>query len=383
MRTFERDAAGQEVVRRIGESVTLSHGYDVLGRMIKLVRSAAELMQLSSDLEKADILLELLTGPLTGVYDPNGMGAMFFAVLAAAQIERYIPEKMLESQQIAAARGNHGGRPKVIDDDMPTFVLALKAKNLPVPEIAGKLVIKTGKNAGRNPSVASVYRALADAEDAERAGVADSGRHGRLVTQRTGPPLETPRSLSPLTAVRLLLRSTSALGGQHSCCLDNSCLGMHAGGVTAPTSGLRDHLGYWLRRLSDEVHARFERQLAEHGVTVSQWTVLITVYRGDATTTREVARYANIDAGAVSRLVDRLIAKGLIFREPDLGSRRILRLTLTDAGRDLAPRLAEIADRNDAYFFAHLDPDQRLQLEEWIRRLVGETHPEPPTPPLL
>ncbi|MFI5828552.1 MarR family winged helix-turn-helix transcriptional regulator [Streptomyces sp. NPDC051578] len=152
--------------------------------------------------------------------------------------------------------------------------------------------------------------------------------------------------------------------------------------MTAPTSGLRDHLGYWLRRLSDEVHARFERQLAEHGVTVSQWTVLITVYRGDATTTREVARYADIDVGAVSRLVDRLIAKGLISREPDPSSRRILRLTLTDAGRDLAPRLAEIADRNDAHFFAHLDPDQRLQLEEWIRRLVGETHPEPPTPPL-
>ncbi|MFG3224122.1 MarR family winged helix-turn-helix transcriptional regulator [Kitasatospora sp. NPDC048194] len=152
--------------------------------------------------------------------------------------------------------------------------------------------------------------------------------------------------------------------------------------MTAPTSGLRDHLGYWLRRLSDEVHGRFERQLAEHGVTVSQWAVLITVHRGDATTTREVARYIDIDVGAVSRLVDRLIAKGLMSREADPGSRRILRLTLTDAGRDLAPRLAEIADRNDAHFFAHLDPDQRLQLEKWIRHLVGEAHPEPPTPPL-
>ncbi|MEU7062888.1 hypothetical protein [Streptomyces sp. NPDC046161] len=93
---------------------------------MRLVRNAAELMQLSSDREKADILLELLAGPLTGVYDPNGMVAMFFAVLAAAQIQHnYIREKTLESQQIAAARGNHGGRPKVIDDDMPTFALAL------------------------------------------------------------------------------------------------------------------------------------------------------------------------------------------------------------------------------------------------------------------
>lgn len=94
------------------------------------------------------------------------MGAMFFAVLAAsAQIGRnYIREKTLEGQQAAAAKGNHGGRPKVIDDDMLTFAVALKAKGTPVPEIAKKLTIKTGKNAGRNPSVASLYRALAEAD---------------------------------------------------------------------------------------------------------------------------------------------------------------------------------------------------------------------------
>ncbi|MFE9559126.1 MarR family winged helix-turn-helix transcriptional regulator [Streptomyces sp. NPDC006703] len=151
--------------------------------------------------------------------------------------------------------------------------------------------------------------------------------------------------------------------------------------MTSSTSGLRDHLGYWLRRLSDEVHGRFERELAKHDVTVSQWAVLITLYRGDATTTREVARYMGIDAGAVSRLVDRLAAKGLTIREPDPASRRTVRLTLTDAGRDLAPRLAEIADRNDAHFFAALEPNQRRQLESWIRHLVGEAHPEPPAPP--
>ncbi|MFJ4526136.1 MarR family winged helix-turn-helix transcriptional regulator [Streptomyces sp. NPDC088810] len=151
--------------------------------------------------------------------------------------------------------------------------------------------------------------------------------------------------------------------------------------MTSSTSGLRDHLGYWLRRLSDEVHGRFERELAEHDVTVSQWAVLITVHRGDATTTREVARYMGIDAGAVSRLVDRLAAKGLMTREPDPASRRTLRLALTDTGRDLAPRLAEIADRNDAHFFAALEPEQRRQLESWIRHLVGEAHSEPPAPP--
>ncbi|WP_445523967.1 hypothetical protein [Streptomyces cyslabdanicus] len=83
----------------------------------------------------------------------------------AGQIERnYIWEKTLEGQVIAAAKGNHGGRPKVIDDDMLTFAVALKGKGVPVPEIAKKLTIKSGKSVGKSPSVASLYRALAEAE---------------------------------------------------------------------------------------------------------------------------------------------------------------------------------------------------------------------------
>jgi DNA invertase Pin-like site-specific DNA recombinase len=141
----------------------------------RLARNAAELMTLSGQLQDAGVQLELLTGPLTGIYDPNGMGAMFFAVLAvAAQLDRnYIREKTLEGQQAAAAKGNHGGRPKVIDDDMLTFAVALKNKGVPVPDIAKKLTIKTGKNAGRHPSVASLYRALAEAEEA----AASEGAH--------------------------------------------------------------------------------------------------------------------------------------------------------------------------------------------------------------
>ncbi|WP_369525779.1 recombinase family protein [Streptomyces chartreusis] len=63
------------------------------------------------------------------------MGAMFFTVLAAAaQIERnYIREKTLEGQVTAAAKGNHGGRPKVIDDDSLLFARALKDRASPSP----------------------------------------------------------------------------------------------------------------------------------------------------------------------------------------------------------------------------------------------------------
>ncbi|MFC9916703.1 hypothetical protein [Streptomyces sp. NPDC059862] len=45
---------------------------------------------------------------------------------------------------------------------MLTFALALKDKGVPVPDIAKKLTIKTGKNAGKSTSVASLYRAFAE-----------------------------------------------------------------------------------------------------------------------------------------------------------------------------------------------------------------------------
>ncbi|WP_263974423.1 recombinase family protein [Streptomyces triticiradicis] len=89
-------------------------------------------MSLSGRLQGAGVQLALLTGPLTGICDPDGMGAMFFAVLAAAQIERnYIREETLKGQVAAAAKGNHGGRPKVIDGG--SFLLTREPKDMGVP----------------------------------------------------------------------------------------------------------------------------------------------------------------------------------------------------------------------------------------------------------
>ncbi|WP_037599830.1 MarR family winged helix-turn-helix transcriptional regulator [Streptacidiphilus rugosus] len=139
------------------------------------------------------------------------------------------------------------------------------------------------------------------------------------------------------------------------------------------SNGLRAHLGYWLRRLSDEVDGRFERELAKQGVTVAQWKVMSTIDRGDAVTTGDVARFLGIDASAVSRLVDRLVLKGLMVRNPDPASRRSMLLALTGTGSKLVPRLAQIAEENEAYFFDSLAEEQRTLLVDCIRTVLAGT----------
>jgi DNA-binding MarR family transcriptional regulator len=47
-------------------------------------------------------------------------------------------------------------------------------------------------------------------------------------------------------------------------------------------------------------------------------------------------------------------------------------LSLTAAGRRLVPRLAALADENDAHFFGTIAPETRDQLTALLRQLVQQ-----------
>lgn len=137
--------------------------------MKRLGRDSAELTALADHLTAHSIALEMLAGPLTGIYNPTGTGRVLFAFFAAmAETEREnIREATLEGLNAASRKGNHGGRPPVITDDMLHTVLRRRANGESVEEIRPDLIIPTGKRKGRNPSLASIYRALAEHEKAQ------------------------------------------------------------------------------------------------------------------------------------------------------------------------------------------------------------------------
>jgi len=152
-----------EYARTIKRAVPRQEVRLVVHELKRLGRGAADLITIAEELRRSGIVLEMLTGPLAGTYDPYGQGAILFAVLAGmAEAERaYIREKTLEGQATARAKGKFGGRPRVMDDDMVAYARMLRDQGVPVPDIARKLVIPAGKNRGKHPSVATVYRALA------------------------------------------------------------------------------------------------------------------------------------------------------------------------------------------------------------------------------
>ena len=132
--------------------------------------------------------------------------------------------------------------------------------------------------------------------------------------------------------------------------------------MTHTPSALEDHIGYWLRCLSNSVSGSFAARVERHGVTVAQWVVLRTLYGRPPVPLNEGAALVGVDKSSLSRMVERLLEKKLVAGKPDPADRRALRLSLTAAGRRLVPVLAREADENDAAFFRALSGAQRREL---------------------
>ena len=135
-------------------------------------------------------------------------------------------------------------------------------------------------------------------------------------------------------------------------------------------SGLEDHLGYWLRYVSNQVSHAFSLKVAARDVTVAEWVLLRELYEQDSMVPSAIADRLGMTRGAISKLADRLSAKALLTRVPGRKDRRYQDLALTAAGRSLVPELSALADRNDAEFFGHLGPADRATVERVMKNIV-------------
>ena len=137
-----------------------------------------------------------------------------------------------------------------------------------------------------------------------------------------------------------------------------------------PPSHLTSHLGYWLRHVSNNVSQAFARKVEQEGVTVAEWVVMRELYGQGEVAPSRLAERLGLTRGAISKLADRLLAKGLIARRDHEADARAHLLALSDAGSALIPKLSALADQNDAEFFEHLTQAERETVERVMKDIV-------------
>ncbi|MFN2565749.1 MAG: MarR family winged helix-turn-helix transcriptional regulator [Gemmatimonadaceae bacterium] len=128
-----------------------------------------------------------------------------------------------------------------------------------------------------------------------------------------------------------------------------------------------------LLRTADIVRRRLARTVDPHGITLQQYNVL-RILKGaspDPLPTLEIAERMIEEQPGITRLLDRLDAKGLVRRERCADDRRRVHCWITDNGLELLAGLDPVVDAADEAAAAALSPTQLgqlIRLLEVIRR---------------
>jgi DNA-binding MarR family transcriptional regulator len=102
------------------------------------------------------------------------------------------------------------------------------------------------------------------------------------------------------------------------------------------------NIGFSLGKARNLLQAEMDVALAGTGISSSHVGALLLLARGVARSPVGLAKLLAVDAGFVTRVVDRLEKIGFVRRARNSHDRRVVNLTLTEAGRAAAVRVAEI-----------------------------------------
>ena len=101
---------------------------------------------------------------------------------------------------------------------------------------------------------------------------------------------------------------------------------------------------------------------AQHGVHEGQQYVLRCLWRDDGLSPGEIARRLGIATPTVTRAATRMEATGLLRREPHPSDRRLVRLRLTERGRELEKIIDEQTNQLTERALATLGAAERESL---------------------
>jgi len=118
-----------------------------------------------------------------------------------------------------------------------------------------------------------------------------------------------------------------------------------------------------------KVHSSFLAKLEKEGIAIPEWRILISLYNEDASNIVELADFIEVDKGAVSRVLDKMELNGFIIRQPGKDRRSSI-VCLTKKGKELTPKLAQLAELNEQEFFSCLSMNDKKHLKSILKKLL-------------
>jgi DNA-binding MarR family transcriptional regulator len=140
-------------------------------------------------------------------------------------------------------------------------------------------------------------------------------------------------------------------------------------------------IGSLLSRVRAEMLAAIDRELAADKrlapleMSAAQYIIIANLAGpGEPKSAADLCKGISYDAGAMTRMLDRLESKGLIRRSRSAHDRRLMILELTEEGRATYPRMREISMGVANRFLRGFTKAEARQLEGFLTRMLDNAH---------
>jgi DNA-binding MarR family transcriptional regulator len=130
-------------------------------------------------------------------------------------------------------------------------------------------------------------------------------------------------------------------------------------------------IGRSIGRAHKFLRAWGDRELAPLGASVTDFILLfhITAAPEPGASQTEIARFSDMGGPALVRHLDRLERDGHVRRQRDQVDRRIVRVTVTDAGRKRLDQIGAVVRRCDERVRVVLEPDEQDILQRALDKV--------------
>jgi MarR family transcriptional regulator, organic hydroperoxide resistance regulator len=132
---------------------------------------------------------------------------------------------------------------------------------------------------------------------------------------------------------------------------------------------LSDYLPYLVNRVGTIIAEQFgEKALAPHRLSIAMWRVMAVLASNGSQRQIDLAALTSIEASTLSRLVSRLVRRGLVTRTRSARSNREVAVKLSAKGTTVVARLIPIAREYEKAASTGLSADELTLLKRCLRR---------------
>ena len=131
-----------------------------------------------------------------------------------------------------------------------------------------------------------------------------------------------------------------------------------------------DYLPALLAQASQLISGEFHQVVRANGFSVSEWRVLATLAGGPPLSIGRLAAVSTIKQPTVTRLLDRMEAKGMVERLDKGGDRRITRVKITPAGSRMVSRLIALARVHEQRVLEPFGLQRAEELKKTLRHMI-------------